>query len=67
MSQELNFYQRKRLEEVMVVKGVTQTATYLGDGLFHVEGYETEFDISMSDKDADYVLNGIHLTREGSK
>lgn len=65
MNQELTFHQRCRLYEVMKLKGSPITAaSYLGDGLFHAEGYQTEFDVSMSDQDADYVLNGLHLTRE---
>ena len=64
MNQQLDFYQRCRLGETMKLnKNAIDKAEYLGDGLFHAEGYETEFDVSMSDKDTDYVLNGLHLTR----
>ena len=63
MNQELTFHQRCRLGETMQLKGVIDKAIFLGDGLFHVEGYLTEFDVSMSEKEADYVMNGLHLTR----
>lgn len=63
MNQELTFHQKCRLGETMNLKGVIDSAQFLGDGLFHVEGYETEFDVSMSEKETDYVLNGLHLSR----
>ena len=63
MKQELTFHQRCRLTETMKLKGLIDKAEYLGDGLFHAIGYETEFDVSMSEQETDYVLNGLHLTR----
>ena len=63
---ELTKWQILRLHDLMKLKDSIDKATYKSEGLFSVEGYETYFDVTLSKKDTDWVLHGVHLTREAA-
>lgn len=63
---KLKSSQIMRLYGVLLVKPLFSEVDYLGDGIFHCREYENEFDLSLSEKDTEWVLNGVGtLTREG--
>lgn len=61
---ELNNGQIMRLQGILEVKAPLTSVNYIGEGMFECKGYETEFTLSLSEKDSDWVLKGIgKLTR----
>lgn len=60
---DLNSSQKIRLYQLTKIEGI-HFASYIGEGLFTIN--DGEIDLSLSEKDTDWVLNGITLTRGNS-
>lgn len=45
------------------LKAPLTSVEYLGDGIFECEGYQTEFTLSLSEHDSEWIMQGIIIGR----